>query len=362
MAPILLAISRDFDVPLASIVSAAGAYFFAYGLMQPVWGVVSDKLGLVHTMRLTLLAAGLASVVSALATGPLALGVSRAVAGAFFAAAYPACLVYVGDTVPSQLRQPQIARLMVGIAVGTATASIGAGALIGISLSWRAVFVVTGVLAMVVAASLGSLPEPTATRRERGVLRPFGRVARSPMTAAVLGLAFVEGGVLLGTLTLVPPAIESTGVSPAIAGLVAGVYGVSVFATSRVVGRVAATTHAAVLVAVGATGALAACIVLSITRAPLPGVLAAALLGVAWTAMHSSLQTWATDVLPGDRATVVSLFAGSLFCGSALAAFALSGLADAGEYATIFGLLALLSLLLGLAATVLRARWRVPVG
>ena len=38
---------------------AAGAYFLAYGLMQPVWGTVSDRLGRVRTMRLTLLLAGL---------------------------------------------------------------------------------------------------------------------------------------------------------------------------------------------------------------------------------------------------------------------------------------------------------------
>ena len=89
-------------------------------------------------------------------------------------------------------------------------------------------------------------------------------------------------------------------------------------------------------------------------------MLAAALLGVAWTYMHSSLQTWATDVLPGDRATVVSLFAGSLFCGSAVAALAVSGLADAGRYSAIFGLAALASLLLGVAATGLRGRWHAP--
>ena len=47
---------------------------------------------------------------------------------------------------------------------------------------------------------------------------------------------------------------------------------------------------------------------------------AAILFGLAWTSMHSSLQTWATEVLPEARATVVSLFAGSLFVGSALAA------------------------------------------
>jgi MFS family permease len=62
MPPMLIAIAIGLDAPLASVVQAAGAYFLAYGLMQPVWGMVSDELGLVRTMRLTLLFAGLASV------------------------------------------------------------------------------------------------------------------------------------------------------------------------------------------------------------------------------------------------------------------------------------------------------------
>jgi predicted MFS family arabinose efflux permease len=73
--------------------------------------------------------------------------------------------------------------------------------------------------------------------------------------------------------------------------------------------------------------------------------------------MHSSLQTWATEVLPGARATVVSLFAGSLFVGSALAAVVVAGLADAGRYSLIYAAYAALAVPLGLAAGWRRRRW-----
>jgi predicted MFS family arabinose efflux permease len=76
--------------------------------------------------------------------------------------------------------------------------------------------------------------------------------------------------------------------------------------------------------------------------------------------MHSSLQTWATEVLPGARATVVSLFAGSLFLGSSLAAVAVAGLAEAGEYRTIFVFAGLAAVPLGAFAVWGRARWRRP--
>jgi MFS family permease len=84
------------------------------------------------------------------------------------------------------------------------------------------------------------------------------------------------------------------------------------------------------------------------------------LLGLAWVAMHSSLQTWAIEILPGARATVVSLFACSLFVGSAVAAVLVAGLAEEERYADIFTLAAVTVVPLGVLATVGRLRWRAP--
>jgi predicted MFS family arabinose efflux permease len=84
------------------------------------------------------------------------------------------------------------------------------------------------------------------------------------------------------------------------------------------------------------------------------------LLGLAWTSMHSSLQTWATEVAPQARAVVVSLFAGSLFVGSAGSAVLVAGLAQAGRYGLIFLLAAVLTVPLGLVGAWTRARWTAP--
>ena len=89
-------------------------------------------------------------------------------------------------------------------------------------------------------------------------------------------------------------------------------------------------------------------------------VVVALLLGLAWTTMHSSLQTWATEVLPDARATVVSFFAGSLFVGSALAAVLVAELADDGRYSLIYAAYAGLAVPLGLAAGWGRLRWHRP--
>ncbi len=359
MPPLLIAIATDLDVPLSAIVQAAGAYFLAYGVSQPVWGLVSDSLGLVRMMRLAVVIAGLAAVVAAFSVTPLMLGLARGVGGAFFGAAYPAGIIYIGDTVPADRRQRELTRLMVGVALGTALASVGAGVVAEL-FTWRAVFVATGIAALVLSVALRLLTEPPRTRNHSNPLVPLGTVARSRPALFVLGLAFVEGGVVLGVLTLLPSAVEAAGASTALAGAVTAIYGVAVLVFAGTVGRLSRRLHPSRLIAVGATAAVAACLVLSLSRSAPAAVAVTLLLGLTWAAMHSSLQTWATEVLPSARATVVSLFAGALFCGSALAAVAVADLADAGRYQAIFLTAALVAVPLGLVAVWGRARWQRP--
>lgn len=359
MPPVLIAIARDLGVPLSDIVQVAGAYFLSYGLMQPVWGVVSDFLGRVATMRLTLLLAGLSTIASAFMWTPVTLGVARGLAGAFFGAAYPASLIYLGDTVPADRRQREITQLMVGVALGTALASVGGG-VVGQVFTWRAAFVVTGLAALALVILLRRLPEPEHSREPRTVLGPMAEVARSRTAVFVLLLAFAEGAVLLGVLTVLPAAVEADGASAAVAGAVTAAYGVAVYGWARTVGRLSRRVHPARLIALGGAAALAGCLILSFSRQAAIVVVVAVLLALAWTAMHSSLQTWATEVMPAARATVVSLFAGSLFVGSAVAAVLVADLVEADRYGAVFLLAGGTAVPLALAAAWGRARWRRP--
>ena len=160
MPPMLVVIAHDLGVPLGQIVHAAGAYFLAYGLAQPVWGIVSDSLGRVRTMRLTLLVAGLMTIGSAFAVTPVVLGVARGLAGGFFGSAYPNSLIYLGDTVPARRRQggdhPADGRRRPRDGGG---GRWGAGALAQL-FSWRAAFVVTGVAALALVVAPGRCPNP----------------------------------------------------------------------------------------------------------------------------------------------------------------------------------------------------------
>ena len=359
MPPMLVIMAASFEAPLSTVVRVAGFYFLAYGLMQPVWGIVSDRLGRVRTLRLSLLLGGLSTAASGLAVNPVQLGITRALAGAFFAAAIPAGLIYVGDTVPGPRRQSEIANLMTGVALGTALASAGAGA-VAQAASWRYAFLISAGCALTLAVLLRRLPEPVSDRTPESLLAPAGRVLRSPATLLVLLLAFVEGGILLGALTLLPASIESTGAGATVAGAVTAVYGVAVLVFARLTGWLSRRRPVWLLIACGATAVAAGCTLAAFSQRPGTAAGVAALIGMGWAAMHSSLQTWATQVLPSARATVVSLFAGSLFAGSAVSSALFAGPADAGHFGLVFGVLACLCVPLGVLATVARARWHEP--
>jgi predicted MFS family arabinose efflux permease len=248
---------------------------------------------------------------------------------------------------------------MVGAAVGTALASVGGGVIAHL-LTWRAAFVVTGVAAMALTFALRKLAAPPHTRVYISPVAAVLQVGRSTWARVVLALAFAEGAVVLGALTLLPAAVEADGASASVAGAATALYGVAVLGFARLVGHLSGRLHPSRLIGLGAASALIACLAMAVSQAPVVAIGVAALLALAWTAMHSTLQTWATEVMPDARATVVSMFAGSLFVGSAASAVAVAGLADAGRYGEIFALAAAATVPLGVFATWGRARWRGP--
>ena len=127
VAPMLVTIAAALGASLAEATATASLYYLLYGVMQPVWGMLSDRLGRVRVIRLTLFSAALAGVLSAAAPNLGFLIAARALAGGLFAAVIPASLVYVGDTVGMDSRQKALADLMAASAVGTALATVLGG-------------------------------------------------------------------------------------------------------------------------------------------------------------------------------------------------------------------------------------------
>ena len=356
MAPMLFTIAAGLGASLEEVAWAASLYYLLYGVMQPVWGTLSDRFGRVRVIRVALVGALVPGLLSALAPNLLALMVGRALAGGLFAAIIPASLVYIGDTVPMAVRQRALANQLATSALATAlaTASAGLAAYLGL---WRVAFAAP----VVVSAALGifllsRLPEP---EREAGA-GPLARLAiaaRRPWAGLVVALALIEGGVILGFLTYLAPALEYAGYSAAVSGLVVGLFGIATLGWTWLLKRVSDRFGKSVLLLAGGTllglgyaaGALGQNLV---------GIsLAACLIGGGFAFMHSTLQTWATEVVPEARATVISFFAAALFVGSGVATTAAAPLAEAGSYGTLFALAAAVAVPLALLSAFTRLRY-----
>jgi predicted MFS family arabinose efflux permease len=355
IAPMLVAISVDLGVSLAQVTFAATAYFLLYGAMQPVWGMLSDRLGRVSVIRLTLAGAAVASLASAAAPTLGVLLVARACAGALFAGVIPTTLVYVGDTVPIARRQIALTELMGATSAGLAISTVLAGVAVVLA-DWRVVFAWSSVAAIVLAVAMRAVPEPDVPRVS-GALAAVRTLLRRRWPRTVVLLALVEGTLVLGIITFLAPALEDTGLSAAVAGGIMGVYGAAVIAWTGVVRRVARRLVPARLIAVG-TVLIAAGYLAAAADPGIVGISAAALLvGGGFAFVHSTLQTWATEVAPDLRATAVSLFAAALFTGGAVGTAVVGPLADDGEFAALFLIAVVVAVLLGTAASIARSRW-----
>jgi predicted MFS family arabinose efflux permease len=358
VAPMLVTIAASLEASLSEVAATASLYYLFYGLMQPVWGMLSDRLGRVRVIRLTLLGAAVAGILSAAAPTLAVLIATRALAGGLFSAVIPASLVYVGDTVGMDSRQKALADLMAASAVGTALATV-LGGLAAYLDAWRLAFAAPALAGVVLVLLLTRLPEPKgfAAAYREGPLVQLGRVLRRPWAVVVVGIALVEGALILGGLTFLAPSLESSGFSPAVAGLAVGLYGLAVLGWTRAVKLLANRLGASALILVGG-GMLALGYAAGAMEQSLASVSAAAVfVGGGFAFMHSTLQTWATEVVAEARATVISLFAAALFVGSGVAAMAAAPLAESGSFELLFALAALVAVPLGLFAALARRRY-----
>ena len=183
-------------------------------------------------------------------------------------------------------------------------------------------------------------------------------MARKPWALYLIVIALLEGVALQGLFTFLAPALQARGFSAAIAGLVVTGYGVAVLLGTRIVKQIALLVPAPALVASGGLmltlgfGAAA-------LHPSIPGVLAASILaGGAYAFMHSSLQSWATDVVPEARGTNAALFVTAYQLGAAAGVAAVAGLAGQQRYSVIFWIAAAVSVPVLLLATIGRARYR----
>lgn len=366
MAPLLLMIAAGLGASPGEVAAVAGGYYLAYGFAQPLWGMLADARGRVAAMRWGLAGGAVAGLASAAAPDLESLAVARGLAGGCFSAVIPCVLVYVGDCWPAHLRQRPLSDVLGATALGTTGGTLGTGAVAQVA-GWRAGLAVPAVAAAALWVATRRLPEPERPGSDArpggkadptpGALQGLRRVLASGWARVLIVLTFAEGVVVVAAVPYLAAALQAEGRSVSVAGAAAGAFGIGVLAGSQGVKRLVGRVTPARLIGVGGGGIAAGWAVL------LPGItvpavtVAAFVVGAGWAFLHSSMQTWATDVVPAARATAVSLFVAALFAGAACGAVATAPLVDQEAFDNLFKIAFVLVGPLTVAIAAARARY-----
>lgn len=357
VTPMLVGMGLDFGVNLQTITLSASAYYIAYGLAQPVWGIVSDHIGRIATLRLALVLAGIFDLISIIPMSIEWFIASRAAAGGFMAGVFPAAVIFLGDTIDNRAkRQSAITQLQTGVALGLAFGTALGG--IGIStIGWQAFFVATALVSFFMAWFIRAWPNPKPGDERLSLADSYRSVMTNGWALLLFTLVFVEAGVLLGAFAMVPASLETGGSSAAIAGLVTGAYGVAVLFTSFVVRKKADTVGPDKFLFFGGLFATLGFVAVALMLNEATVFASVVFQGAAWVLMHTTLQTWVTAVTPRARATAVSLFAGFMFLGNGAGVYLASHLLTGSGAAVMFGIAAFMTALLTAVAVFTQRRY-----
>jgi predicted MFS family arabinose efflux permease len=297
---------------------------------------------------------------SALAPNVDLLIAARILTGVSVCAILPTCLVYIGDRVPFQLRHAVIADVLAAVAIGTAVGSLAAG-LLAHFLTWRLMFAIPAVVGALVVYQLRRLPESSAPAPVGGPLAQLKQAVRRPWARFLILFALPEGAIVLGFLTYFAPALESTGTSAAIAGLVVAMYGVAVLVFTQIVKRFASSVPAWVPICIGGAMAIGGYLVAALDQHLVAIFLASVLIGGCYSFMHSTLQAWATDIAPEVRGAAAALFVALAFTGGAIGTAFGAYLIQWSLYRQLFLVGAALSVPVVVVAAVARTRYKGTV-
>jgi ACS family hexuronate transporter-like MFS transporter len=129
-----------------------GAFQLAYTVMQPIGGLLIDRVGLTTGFALFALAWSLANMAHAFARGWLSLAAFRGLLGMAEAAAIPAGMKTIGEWFPDRERSVATGWFNAGTSLGAVIAPVLA-AIVAKTWGWRAAFIVTGALGLLFAAA-----------------------------------------------------------------------------------------------------------------------------------------------------------------------------------------------------------------
>lgn len=319
MPPMLNTMADGLGTSVGEIGAALSVYSIAYAASQLPWSIVSSRLGQVRVLRIAVAVGAVSAAATAFAPDTALLWIGRILAGISMGAVVPATLVYVGDTVPLARRAHVLANMATATSLGMTVAVLVASTL-GSLGAWRWVFAITAVAEAAVFVLLLRVPAGPRPTAPRPFLASLGRVLSDRWVLLIFALVALEGAMLFGVMSFLPTALEHAGTAPLLAGIVTGVYGIALIATSQLMKPALGRIHPAALMACGGVVIAIGYVLVGLFLTVPVVLIASALFGFAWAVAHTQVQNWMTDAVSSDRPVGTAVFASCLFLGGAAGA------------------------------------------
>lgn len=326
--PLLPRLADEFAVSLGSASWAVTSFTIGYAVCQLLFGPIGDRYGKYGVVAWGCVASAVAAAFCAFAATLPQLLIARGIAGGMTAAIVPLTMAWIGDVVPYEKRQPVLARLLVGMILGSSVAQL-MGGLSADHFGRRVPFIVIAVLFAASAALLLStrrlLPaQAVAGQRTEGhalqrMWREFALVAAERHARMVLLTVFLEGATLFGAFAFFAAHLHrELNLSLTTAGTVVMFFGMGgllfAFGSRNLLGKLGESRMVRLSSGVMAVSLCVIALVPSVALV----ALACLTVGVGFYMFHNTLQTHATQMAPQRRGTAVAAFALCFFLGQSV--------------------------------------------
>ena len=356
MDPLIAEVAREFDVALATAAGVISIYALAYAFSQPILGPLGDYYGKGRMLRLCMwmLCASLVVVVISPTIGVLM--AARFFGGIASAGIMPTGMASVGDLYGPSERQQKIGTYVSVALVGYTFAAAAAG-ILAVYLSWRAIFAITLVFAILAALLLSRIvektPRPDKPISIRDAVGGYKTLFSNPRAKYCYGAVFLEGVALWGTLPFVAPILEARGEGGAgEAGFIITAMGLGMllFTSTVKYWLKLATPYQLMFIGGLITGVGPVSLAFHLDWMWFAPIFAVS--GFGFMAMHNSIQAEVANLAPSVRGSAFSMHSCWLFVGHSVGPILFTiGQARFGQPAML-GFYSLVLLLIGPAISI----------
>jgi len=318
VSPALPAIAADLGISALYAALILTAYLVPYGCMQPIFGLISDRIGKVRVLTWILAGFTIGSGACALAGTLQVLIFWRAFTGFFAAGIIAISLACIGDAIPPKERQHYVGIFMGIVFLGQGL-SVGIGGLLAELFSWRVPFMLFSGIAIGTLLFVPKIPEPDLPVPHRPVREELQEIYHHPASWILFPLAGVSGFLLIGMYSFLGSFLhEVSGLGYMQIGATIMFFGFSALIGGTQAGRVSRKIGSGWMVAGG--GVVAAGSMLLFAEYPgwVTGLVASTGLGLGYISIQSTVATLAFDITPGSKGLPSALVGLGLFGGAGI--------------------------------------------